>query len=106
MVSEPFEFWDMESEETRVFKVSRYEEGSIEIHPRYPGAPESKTVRVLRLFLPPGIKTTLPSYWDMTSKHLIAALLPILKAPGLQDKTFVVQKFGVAPSARFSLEVS
>jgi len=106
MVSEPFEFWDMESEETRIFKVLRYEEGSVEIHPRYPGAPESKTIRIMRLHLPPGIKNTLPSYWDITSKHLIAGLLPILQAPGLQDKTFTVTKFGVAPSARFSLEVS
>jgi len=106
MVSEPFEFWDLEDQETRVVKVTRYEEGTIEIHPRYPGAPASKTVRVLRLHLAPGIKTTLPGYWDITSKHLIAALLPILQAPGLQEKTFTVQKFGVAPSARFSLEVS
>jgi len=106
MVTEPFEFWDMEDQEIRVVKFTRWEEGTIEIHPRYPGAPESKTVRVLRLHLAEGIKTTLPGYWDMTSKHLIAALLPILRAPGLEDKTFTIQKFGVAPSARFSLEVS
>jgi len=106
MVSEPFEFWDMENEETRVFKVASYEEGSVTIHPRYPGAPESKVIKIMRLHLPPGIKTTLPSYWDLTSKHLIAGLLPILQAPGLEDKTFSVTKYGVAPSARFSLEVS
>lgn len=106
MVSEPFEFWDMESEETRVFKVDRYEEGSVTIHPRSPGSPSEKVIKILRLHLPPGIKTTLPSYWDLTSKHLIAGLLPILQAPGLKDKTFTVTKYGVAPGARFSLEVS
>ena len=105
-IPDPVEFWDMEDGETRTVKVERYVEGWTYIAPRYPGAPEKKRVNVLRLHLQPGSKPTLPYYWDITSGHLAVGLRPHLARPDLADLSFTITKFGVAPRARFSLEVS
>jgi len=104
-VSEPFEFWDMADGETRRIRVTAWEVGETEISPRYLATPTAKRIRVLRLWLAEGIKTTLPNYWDITSKHLIAAMMPYLQSPDYQKHQFTITKHGQMPSARFSMQV-
>lgn len=103
VVTEPFEFWDQDPGETRVFRVEKWEEGQTDIVPRNIPNARPKRIQVLRLHLPLGIKPTLPYYWDITSKTLIAGLLPVLRRPDYGDYEFTVTKFGTPPRARFSL---
>lgn len=105
VVGEPFEFWDMNDGETREIKVETWEEGETEITPRYLTGGQTKTIPVLRLNLKEGIKEYLPNYWDITSKHLITALLPYLKTVNYRDLVFTITKHGEAPRARFSMNV-
>lgn len=105
-IADPVEFWDMEDGESRTIRVESYEEGWTNIAPRYPGAPESKRINVMRLHLMEGSKPTLPYYWDITSGHLMTGLRAHLARADLADLEFTIQKFGVAPRARFSLKVS
>ena len=100
----PYELLDLPDRGSVRLRVTYWERGSIEIHPRYEGAPASKEVEALRLHLAPGVKPYPPSYYDVTSKTLQAQLLPLLVERGYERYTFVVTKYGVAPRARFTLE--
>lgn len=101
----PYEFWDMESGDSREIQITHWIEGKIEISPRYQGAPRSKIVEAMRLHLTPESKPHVPLYWDLTSKLLIAALRPHLQGPDFRDKSFTVTKFGTGRSSRFGLIV-
>lgn len=71
-----------------------------------PGIRDSeKRIRALRVWVPKEIKLLFPYYWDITSQTLIAQLMPALEAPGWEAKKYKITKYGVAPKARFSLEV-
>ena len=74
------------------------------IQPR-DGSPE-KLVKALRINVPKDDKEFFPWYWDITGLTLIAQLLPFLEAGGKINQTFTITKHGVAPRARFTLEVS
>jgi hypothetical protein len=102
----PYEYWDMADGETRKIRVLRWELGWATIQPREAPPGTVKRVQVLRLHLPPDIKPTIPHYWDISSNHLREALMPYLQAPDYTKKLFTITKYGVAPRARFTLEVS
>lgn len=104
-IPDPVEFWDMEDGESRTIRITRYEEGYTNIAPRYQGAPATKRINVMRVHLAPGSKPHLPDYWDITSGHLQVGLRPHLARADLSELSFTIQKFGVAPRARFSLVV-
>lgn len=104
-IAPPMEFWDMNDGESRTIRVLRFEEGTTTIVPRYNAARESKRVKVMRLHLTEDSKPHLPYYWDITSGHLMVGLRPHLQRDDLEDLEFTIQKFGVAPRARFSLAV-
>jgi len=57
------------------------------------------------VFVPFALKPVGVSYWDITSQLLVAQMLPYLEGPGYKDKVFTITKHGVAPKARFTLEV-
>jgi len=50
-------------------------------------------------------KALFPDYWDISSKTLVAQLLPQLRLPGYEGKKFTITNYGIAPKARFTLEV-
>lgn len=100
----PYEIFELVDRETRVLRVVSWEQGSIVIHPRYEGAPSEKEVGALRVHLAAGVKPYPPMYWDITSKTLMAQLVPMLMERGFENYEYVVTKYGVAPKARFTLE--
>jgi len=100
----PIELLDLADRGSVRLRVTYWERGSLEIHPRYEGAPASKEVEALRVHLAPGVKEYPPMYYDITSKTLMAQLLPLLLERGYERYTFVITKYGVAPRARFTLE--
>jgi hypothetical protein len=67
--------------------------------------PEGKMIKALRIFVPAQTKPIGVSWYDITSQTLIAQLLPFLEQPNFGNKTFVITKYGVAPKARFTVEV-
>lgn len=100
----PYEILDLPDRGVARLRIVTWERGVMTIHPRYAGAPEEKEVEVLRVHLAPGVKALPPPYFDITSKTLIAQLLPLLLERGFERYEYVVTKFGVAPKARFTLE--
>ena len=83
--------------------IEKWEEGEVEIHPGY--KPEGKMVRAIRIHVPREHKEFFPWYWDITSQTLVAQIRPYLEAPGFEGRMFKITKHGVAPRARFTLEV-
>lgn len=89
--------------EAKELHITQWELGELNIIPR-DGRPPRR-IRVLRIRVPPEEKTVGPPYWDITGQTLIEQMLPYLRGPAFQRKTFTVTKYGVAPKARFSLTV-
>ena len=99
----PYEIFELTDKEVREVRITGYRTGDVTIHPLHTTQP--KVVTALRVFVPGNTKLLGPHYWDITSKTLVAQLLPFLEAGGYQGKIFTITKFGIAPKARFTLEV-
>ena len=99
----PFEILELEDEGTLTTRILRWEIGEVEIHPSY--KPEGKWIKALRIHVPETDKQYFPFYWDVTSQTLLAQLVPYLERPGYERRTYKITKHGVAPKARFTLEI-
>jgi hypothetical protein len=104
-LSEPFEILELADGVSVRLRAVRFEFGEMDIHPRYPGAPESKRIPVLRVHLAPGVKPTGVPYWDVTSKTLQAQLKPLEPEIVGHGREFVVTAHGSGPSKRFSVRL-
>lgn len=102
-LSEPFELLDLPDRGVLETTVQRFEEGSATITLRTTG--EVKTVEVLRIHVPQAAKPVGVPYWDITSKTLRAQLLPLLKSANTRARRFRITKMGLAPTARFQVEM-
>jgi len=100
---EPYEILELTDGEVRQLRITNYQVGNVTIRP--PWLPGGKVVRALRVHVPHESKTFFPYYWDITGKTLVAQMVPYLEAGGYQNKVFTITKYGVAPKARFTLEV-
>ena len=101
---EPFELLELQPNQVAELIPEGFLLGKAKINPR-DGRPP-KVVPVLRLAMSLDTKPTLPQWWDITSKNLIAGMLGHLQngAPG--SKIYKIQKLGDGPRARFTLDVS
>jgi len=102
----PYEILDLPDRGSIRLRVRGWIHGRVTIHPKYPGAPEEKEVEALRLQLVEGYKATPPHYYDVTAKTLIYQLLPVLQRPDYSSFELGITKYGVAPRARFTVEVT
>lgn len=100
----PYELLDLADGASVRLRAVSWERGSILIHPRYEGAPEEKEIEVLRVHLATGVKPYPPMYYDVTSKTLMAQMLPMLMERDFERYEYIITKYGVAPRARFTLE--
>lgn len=103
MINSPYELLDMADQEQKEFRVESFEKGTMRIESGQRGY--TKEIPVLRVRVPMMDKLQFPFYWDITSKTLIAQLEPFLAAGQPGKSIYRIKKFGVAPAARFSLEV-
>ena len=103
-LASPFEILELADEGKLTTKVNDWREGEFEIKPR-DGRPP-KTIKAIRLFVPKETKAHFPFYWDLTSASLVAQLSPLLPSIVGSDKTLTITKHGVAPKARFTVEVA
>jgi len=102
-IESPMEILELADGESRVFTVLKWELGEALIHPTR--RPAGVNVRVLRVHVPTQEKPEVPQYWDVTSQTLIGSWAPLLDPGGGGSGRFKVTKKGVAPAARFTLEV-
>jgi len=99
----PYEIFELTDGEVRSLRVVKWETGNVTIYP--PHKPGGKVVTALRVHVPKETKDFFPYYWDITGKTLVAQMVPYLGLAGYQDRVFVITKYGIAPKARFTLEV-
>lgn len=99
----PYEILDLPDGGSESFVPESYERGSMEIQPRYQGAPEKKVIPVLRIHVRTEDKSFFPHYWDVTSKTAQAQLFPMLADPRARDYRITITKHGRAPRARFTI---
>lgn len=85
------------------FRVLRWELGEQHIKPRE--YPEGKTVPNLRVHIHPDDPSEGAPYWDITSKRLIAILLPILPQIAGTDTYVDVTKDGDGRTSTYSVSV-
>ena len=102
----PYEILELRDGESIALKIVDWRLGTMRIHPRFPGAPPEKIIKVLRLYVPREMKKVGPNYWDITAQTLVYQLLPFLQDPRFREKTFKITAYGVAPRKRFTVEVS
>ena len=102
-LSEPYEILELQDGETLSTHILAFEQGELTIKPAH--APGGKTIMAIRLTVPTTEKTHFPYYWDATSKTLTAQLLPLLPEIIKLQRLVKITKRGVAPAARFTVEV-
>ena len=101
---EPIEFLELPDGQSATLKIVSWERGSTVIVPKWRGAPPEKVIQVLRVHMAAGYKPYPPMYFDISSKTLIAQILPMLSEPGYENYEYIVTAHGVAPRKRFTLE--
>jgi len=99
----PIELLDLPADGELVTRVVLMEEGRAFIKPGR--APAGVEVAVIRLHVPIPDKHTAPYYWDVTATTLHPSLRAQLPGAIAEQRWIRIRKFGVAPRARFSLEV-
>lgn len=99
----PYEIFELVDEETYQMRIIKWQTGNVLIHPA--DKPDGKVVKALRVWVPKEVKDFFPPYWDITSQRLGAQMIGYLEQPRYQDKVFTITKHGIAPKARFTLEV-
>lgn len=99
----PYEILELDDGESLKTRIEKWEIGEVKIHPAY--KPEGKFIKALRIHVLKQDKAYFPFYWDVTSQTLLAQLVPYLEQPHFELKTYIITKHGVAPRARFTLEV-
>ena len=102
---EPYEIWEIGDGESMEIEVLRYEVGKMIIHPKWPGAPAEKEIRVVRVYVAREKKPYGPDYWDITPTTLIYDLLPKLEAWRLWPAKLKITAAGKAPRKRFTVDV-
>ena len=102
-VSKPFEILDLPNGGELVTRVTRIEEGEAEFKPAR--APEGIMLHVVRLYVPQEDKATAPPWWDVSATTLQPSLVASLVNLPPTGRWIRILKQGVAPRARFSLEL-
>jgi hypothetical protein len=103
-IQSPYEILELGDGGKLVTNILKWELGNMTINRRSDGV--KKDVQVLRIFIPHTVKPIFPDYYDLTSTTLIAQLLPHLQKADYTNYIFTITKHGVAPRARFTLDVA
>ena len=99
----PYEIFELTDGQTVELRIDGWAQGEVTIYPHH--KPTGKVINALRVHVPEDRKAFFPYYWDITSKFLVAQMLPWLQRADYKEKLYVITKHGVAPKARFTLEV-
>jgi hypothetical protein len=99
----PYEFLDLQDGQVLITRVVAFDQGDATITRR--GAAQGKVVKVVRIHVPATDKPTVPAYWDVSATTVFQTLLGLLPSIVAGRSWLRIQKFGVAPSARFQVSI-
>lgn len=102
-IAPPHELLDLPDQGELVTRVTSWEQGTGEITPRTSG--QAKLVPMIRIHVPREDKRFEPLYWDITATTLHPSLRGMLDQVVREGRWIRIQKFGVKPTARFTLEL-
>ena len=99
----PYEIIDFEPKKPIYLKVTDWKLGKISIHPRWAGAPETKEVVALRLYVDPATKQYYPPYYDVTPKRLVYQLAGTLAVRFPKGMWLRIERDIPGPKAHFGI---
>ena len=99
----PYDILDLRDGGELVTRVIGMEEGPIAVTPK-DGRPP-RIVEGVRLYVPMADKQTAPGWWDLTAQTLKPTLREVAREAIATGRWLKVTKYGVAPGARFSVEL-
>jgi hypothetical protein len=102
-IDKTMELLDLQDAQSATFRVTRWEayKGTIKTTKE----PDGKEIDVLRVYVDPADKKHGLPWYDITAKTLVAQLTPLLDTIVAQRRYVNITKRGVAPMARYSVEV-
>lgn len=100
---EPYEIFDLTDGASVEMRVYGWKQGTMIIVPK--GSSIQKEIPAMRVIIDPEHKRLGPAYWDITSKLLQQQLIEIFKTPSLTSYIIKVTKHGIAPVARFEVQM-
>jgi len=100
----PYEIYEFEPCTPAYFKVVDYKIGKMTIKPRWPGAPPSKTIIAIRLYVDPATKKYYPPYYDITPSRLVHQLAGMLTTGIPKEMWLKIHRDIPGPKAHFSVE--
>ena len=101
---QPWEFLKLGDGECVEFRIVRWQLFKAVIHPTWPGAPEEKVIRVLRVWVDPKDKPIGPDYYDISSSTLVYQLMGFLSRPDFNRFRVRICAHGIPPRKRYSVE--
>ena len=100
----PYEIFEFEPCTPAYFKITDWQLGRMTITPRFPGAPPTKVIEAIRIYVDPETKKFYPPYYDITPRRLVHQLAAIL-AQGIPEKMWLkVHRDVPGPKAHFSVQ--
>jgi len=99
----PYEIYEFEPCKAAYFKIVDYKIGRMTITPRFPGAPPSKEIIAIRIYVDPKTKPYYPPYWDLTPSRLVHQLAGMLTKGIPKDMWLRIHRDVPGPKAHFSV---
>jgi len=99
----PYEIFEFVPCQPAYFKLTDFKIGKMTISPRFPGAPPTKTVAAIRLYVDPETKPYYPPYWDITPSRLVHQLAGMLATRLPRDMYLRIHRDIPGPKAHFSV---
>ena len=99
----PYEIYEFQPATPAYFKVTDFKIGRMVITPRWPGAPPTKTIVGIRLYVAPETKPYYPPYWDLTPSRLVHQLAGMLTHKLERAMWLKIERDVPGPRAHFSV---
>lgn len=100
----PYEIYEFEPCTPAYFKVTEFKIGRMTISPRFPGAPPTKVIEAIRLYVDPETKKYYPPWWDITPRRLVYQLAGMLVSGIPSNMWLKIHRDIPGPKAHFSVE--
>jgi len=99
----PYEIYEFQPCQPAYFKVVEFKIGRMTIQPRFPGAPPTKTIAAIRLYVDPKTKKFYPPWYDITPSRLVYQLAGMLTQGIPQGMWLRIHRDVPGPKAHFSV---
>lgn len=98
----PYEIYEFQPNIPAFFKVSNWRMGKMTIIPRWAGAPPTKIIEAVRIYVDEETKPFYPPYYDITPRRLVSQLSGMMKQPIPRNMWLKILRDVPGPRAHFS----